>query len=282
MNQTALITGATAGIGKATALALARQGWQVIIHGRSKDKCKASVEEIIQLTNNVKVDYVVADLSEMAQVKRMAEEVKTKFPELNVIIHNAGTFSHVPVITSEGIELTWAVNYLSRFLLTTLLLHVLKNNSPSRIIEVSGMYHSKGNIHFDDINLRNDYSLAKANNQSKLANVLFTYKLARLLAGTHVTINALHPGAVNTGSVLKSEGFSAFGKWMYRLFSPFFKTPAQGAVTSVFLATSPDVAGITGKYFVNKKARRSAKATYDVTLQDRLWEMSQNMINQLP
>lgn len=271
MQKVILITGSTSGIGKATATELARQGCKVIIHGRNEGSCKAIVDEITQLTGNKAVFYVTGDLSSMPQVKAMADRLIANHPDINVLINNAGTFSNTRVITPEGFERTWAVNYLSRFLLSHLLLDTLKKNSPSRIIDVSGTYHSKGVIHFDDINLFKNYSLATANNQSKLANVLFTYKMARMLSGSKVTINTLHPGAVNTGSVLRSDDFSAFSKWMYRLFSPFFKSPEQGAVTSVFLATSSEVEGVTGKYFVNKKAVKSSKASYDEGLQDRLW-----------
>ena len=281
MNNTALITGSTSGIGKATAIKLAGLGWNVVIHGRREDRCEATVREIKAMTRNEQVAFVRADLSELSQVKALAEKIRTDFPELNVLINNAGTFSNTRLVTGDGLERTWVVNYLSRFLLTTLLLDVLKKNGASRIIDVSGAYHSKGYIHFDDIHLAKHYSMAIANNQSKLANVLFTYKLARMLEGTPVTVNTLHPGAVNTGSVLKADGFSAFFKWFYRLLIPFFKSPDQGAKTSVFLASSPEVEAVSGKYFVNKKAKKSSKASYDIPLQDKLWDLSERMIRQI-
>jgi NAD(P)-dependent dehydrogenase (short-subunit alcohol dehydrogenase family) len=160
-------------------------------------------------------------------------------------------------------------------------LDLLKRNEPSRIVDVSGMYHSKGEIYFTDINLRQKYSLSLANNQSKLANVLFTYKLVRDLEGTEVRINTLHPGAVNTGSILRSEDFSGFFKLFYRIMSVFFKSPEQGAATVVYLASSPEVEGISGQYFVDEKPRKSAQKTYDTQLQDKLWDKSWKIIKEL-
>ena len=274
MKQTALITGSTSGIGKATATALAKRGWHVIIHGRDMQKCLQAAEEIKQATQCQKIDFLVADLSDLAAVKQMALVIPQRFPQLNVLVNNAGTFHHSRILTSDGLEQTWVVNYLSRFLLTYLLLDTLKQNQPSRIIDISGMYHSKGEIHFEDVSLAHQYSMGKANNQTKLANVLFTYKLARELEGSGVTSNTLHPGAVNTGSVLRSEGFSPFFKWMYRLMSIFFKTPEQGAATSVFLASSPEVEDVSGRYFINQKPATSSPATQKIELQDQLWEFS--------
>ncbi len=273
-SETILITGSTSGIGYAAAKQLAKQGVHLIIHGRSKDKCEQTVQEIKHLTHHPHIDYIVADLSDLAQVREMALQIKQRFPQLSVLILNAGTFSHIRKITQDGLELTWVVNYLSRFLLTQLLLDLLKQNTPSRIVDVSGAYHAYGKIHFDDLTLQNNYSMSVANSQSKLAIVLFTYKLARVIEDRLLTINTLHPGAVNTGSVLRSEGFSNSAKWMYRIFSPFFKTPQQGASTLVYLTTSTKVATVSGKYFVNQKPKRSAKASYDIALQDRLWETS--------
>ena len=281
VHNCALVTGATSGIGKATAIALAKLGWKVIVHGRRAENCQRVVDEIKQQTNKEAVYFIAADLSEMKAVKQLAEQVQVAHPELNVLINNAGTFSKARKLTKEGLEMTWAVNYLSRFLLTNELLDLLKRNGPSRIVDVSGMYHSKGEIYFTDINLRQKYSLSIANNQSKLANVLFTYKLARDLEGTAVTINTLHPGAVNTGSILRSEDFSGFFKLFYRLMSVFFKSPKQGAATSVYLASSPEVEGISGQYFVDEKPKKSAQKTYDTQLQNKLWDKSWKMIKEV-
>ncbi len=276
--NTCLLTGSTSGIGKATAIQLSRLGWHMIIHGRKEKDCQVLKEEIKEKTGNDNVDYVISDLSLMKSVKRMAEEVTERFPELNILINNAGTFSTTRVLTAEGIEITWAVNYLSRFLLVTALLPVLKKNAPSRIVDVAGAYHNKGMIHFSDISLERNYSYQRANNQAKLANVLFTYKLAEVLAGTCVTSNCLHPGAVNTGAILKKEGVSPIMKQIYRLMRFLLKTPDQGAETSVYLGSSPLIESVTGKYFVDKKIKKSARETYDKNLQDDLWTLSERMI----
>jgi NAD(P)-dependent dehydrogenase (short-subunit alcohol dehydrogenase family) len=276
--KTVLITGSTSGIGKATALSLAALGWTVIIHGRQAKECQNTAREIITKTQNNRIDFVVADLSDLHSVNQMANTMIEKYPSLNVLINNAGTFSTTRKITSDGLEQTYVVNYLSRFLLVQRLLDTLKQNSPSRIIDISGTYHSKGKIDFNDLTLKNNYSMANANNQSKLANVLFTYKQSRLLDAKEITINTLHPGAVNTGSVLRSNEFSAFIKFIYRLLSIFFKTPKQGATTSVFLATSENLEGQSGKYFENQKEVPSSKMSYDIDLQDKLWNSSFNWL----
>ncbi|MCB0640974.1 MAG: SDR family NAD(P)-dependent oxidoreductase [Phaeodactylibacter sp.] len=278
MTHTALITGSTSGIGRATAEALAKFGWQVIVHGRSIDTCRQTVQDLKAATQSTTIDFIAADLSDLRAIRSMAAEVQERFPALHILILNAGTFSNSRILSPDQLERTWVVNYLSRFLLTNLLLDTLKYNAPSRIVDISGAYHAKGQIHFEDINLAEGYSMSAANNQSKLANVLFTYKLARELEGTAVTINTLHPGAVNTGSVLKTAGFSPFFRVFYRLMSPFFKDPGKGAATSVFLAAAPEVDGISGKYFVNKQARKSGALTYDEALQERLWAVSNELV----
>ncbi|HAA19538.1 MAG TPA: short-chain dehydrogenase [Cytophagales bacterium] len=276
--QSAFITGATAGIGKATALALARLGWHVCVHGRKSASCQTTVADIKKSTGNESIDFVTADLSDLSQVHALADRVTFQAPQLNILVLNAGTFAPQRHRTVDGWERTWAVNYLSRFLLTHLLLDHLAQNGPSRIIDVSGAYHAKGKIHWNDITLARGYSMSQANNQSKLANVLFTYRMDRYLQGSPVTINTLHPGAVNTGAVLRTAGLSGFTKTMYRLMSPFFKSPERGAATSIYLASSPEVEGISGKYFVNQKPRQSTAVSYDLPLQERLWFRSQEMI----
>lgn len=281
MNYTALVTGSTSGIGKATALALAFKGWKVIIHGRNSELCKLVVAEIIDKTGNLQVEYIVSDLSNLDSVISISKEITDRFPELNILINNAGTFSNLRKLTKQGFEITWTVNYLSRFLLTNLLLDLLKQNTPARIVDVSGMYYAKGNLNFSDISLRENYSMSKANNQSKLANVLFTYYLARRLKGTGVSINTLHPGAVNTGSVLKAEGFSKTAKLLYKLVSVFFKSPKKGAETTIFLASSPSVEGISGKYFIGNEAVKSSDLSYDQGLQKELWNYSQKELEKI-
>ncbi len=276
--RTVLITGSTSGIGKATAISLAEMGWTVIIHGRKEKDCQSTVQEIKTLTQNTNIDFIVADLSDLQAVNQMANTIIEEYPSLDVLINNAGTFSTSRKITNDGLEQTYVVNYLSRFLLVQKLLETLKKNSPSRIVDISGAYHSKGKIDFNDLTLNNNYTMANANNQSKLANVLFTYKQARLLNDNEVTINTLHPGAVDTGSVLRSNEFSWLFKLMYQLLRIFFKTPQQGAETSIYLASSERVEGKSGKYFENKKEVQSSTMSYDTDLQNKLWDNSFNYL----
>ena len=272
-----LITGATAGIGLATATALARLGGRVIIHGRQATACQQAVARIERAVPAAQLAYVVADLADLDAVACMATEVETRFPDLQVLVHNAGTFSHTRQLSPQGFERTWVVNYLARFVLTERLRGLLQRQAPSRIVDVSGTYHRKGRIHFDDIHLASGYTLGAANNQAKLANVLSTYRLARTLAGTGVTANTLHPGAVYTGSILRAEGFSPLMKGLYRAMRPFLKSPAQGAAPVVLLASDPALASTSGAYFHGRKATRSGAATYDVALQERLWDLSVEM-----
>jgi NAD(P)-dependent dehydrogenase (short-subunit alcohol dehydrogenase family) len=280
MEKTALITGSTSGIGKATAKALAQSGWQIIIHGRKKEACLETMEELTSITKNSKINYITADLSELSQVKLLAQQIKEEFPAINILINNAGTFSHQRILTAEGLERTWVVNYLSRFLLINELRDLLEKNGPSRIIDLSGAYHKKGQIHFEDISLAKNYSLYRANNQSKLANVLHTFYLAKRVLPPSVTVNTLHPGAVNTGAILKSPGFSAIAKWTYRQMSPIMKTADQGADTPIFLAKANNIKGVTGQYFVNNKIAQSGRITQNIELQERLWQLSHDMVNE--
>ncbi len=274
-----LITGATSGIGKSTAFELARLGATVIIVGRNEETGKLVQHELQEASGNPSTDFLLADLSSQNSVRALAQTFKAKYKQLHVLINNAGTFFTKRRVTKDGLEMTLAVNYLSRFLLTNLLLDVLKQSAPSRIINVAGMYHTKGEINFDDINLEQDYSGSRTNSQAKLADVLFTKALARKLDGTNVTVNCLHPGVVRTGSIYKDPDAPFSMKLMYKLFSPFFKSPKKGAETSVYLATSDEVDGVTGKYFASKKIRKSAQKTYDPELQERLWELSVQLTN---
>ncbi len=278
-DKVCLITGATSGIGKATALALASTGATIVIVGRNEEKLKTVKKELQQKTGNQQIDFIISDLSSQKDVRNLVQTFKTRYQKLHVLINNAGLALTKRQVTVDGLEMTLAVNYLSRFLLTNLLIDVLKRSSPARIINVAGAYHAKGEIHFEDINLEHGYTSSRANSQTKLADVLFTYKLARQLEGSKVTVNCLHPGAVRTGSIYKDENTPLYMKFMYKLFSPFFQSPEKGAETTIFLATSPEVDGITGKYFVNKKIKKSAEKTYDTDLQNRLWKISSQLTN---
>lgn len=270
--KTVLITGATNGIGKATATELAGLGATVVITGRDRARGQAVLEEIRSKTGNSKLDLLVADLSSQAEVRRLAAEFKAKYPRLNVLVNNAGGFFDARQTTVDGLEYTFAFNHLAYFLLTNLLLDTLKASAPSRIVNVSSAAQSSGKLNFDDLQAEKRYSGMAAYNNSKLANVLFTYELARRLQGSGVTVNALHPGVVNTGFGDNSQ--NALIRGLLWLFKRFTLSPERGAQTSVYLASSPEVEGITGQYFDNKQAKPSNPLSYDEAAQKRLWDIS--------
>jgi NAD(P)-dependent dehydrogenase (short-subunit alcohol dehydrogenase family) len=271
-----LVTGATSGIGKATALELAQMGATTVIVGRNPAKCAAVVSEIKQLSGNDKVEAIIGDLSIMADVRQVAEQFKAKYPQLHVLVNNAGGAFRQREVTSEGLEKTFALNHLSYFLLTTLLLDTLKASAPARIANVSSDAHKGEHLDFDDLHSEKGNFVFHAYGRSKLAVIVFSYELARRLAGTGVTVNVLHPGLVRTG----------FAGNMGPVLSPvidFFMrfvglTPEQGAQTSVYLATSPTVEQVTGKYWEKSKVLLSDPATYDESTWLRLWEVSEKLV----
>lgn len=267
-----LITGANRGIGKATALGLANMGATVVMVSRNPERGEMARAEIRQESGNTAVDLLVADLASQASIRQLAADFKSRYQHLHVLINNAGLTKKERTLTEDGLEMTLAVNHLAPFLITNLLLQVLKTSAPARIVNVSSMVHKWGVINFDDLQGERDYDMDKAYNQSKLANLLFTYELARRLEGTEVTVNSLHPGMVVTDFGREYTGFKAF---MNRLWRVFMKSPAEGAETSVYLASSPEVAGVSGKHFADKKPVASSKATYDVALAGRLWDVSE-------
>jgi retinol dehydrogenase 14 len=267
-----LITGATSGIGKATAMGLANMGASVVMVGRDRGKGEAVMAEIKEKSPNASVDLMLADVSSQEQIRRLADEFKEAYPRLDVLINNAGVFRSKRLTSADGIEMTFAVNHLAYFLLTNLLLDVLEASAPSRIVNVSSGAQSNGTIDFDDLQGENkEYKGTKAYSQSKLANVLFTYELARRLEGTGVTANCLHPGAVRTSFGRGSSGVFGF---MVRALRPFMISPERGAETSIYLASSPEVDGLSGGYFVKKGEARSSDGSYDERIARRLWEVS--------
>jgi NAD(P)-dependent dehydrogenase (short-subunit alcohol dehydrogenase family) len=274
--KTILITGATDGIGKETALALAEMGARVIVVGRNPEKCARITEQINQRFGQGRAEYLVADLSSQAQIKRLAAEFKKRYARLDVLVNNAGAYILNHQLTVDGIEMTFALNHLNYFLLTNLLLEVIQNSAPARIVNVSSAAHLNGKLDFDNLRGRRFYNSWEAYSNSKLANVYFTYELARRLDGSRVTVNALHPGFVA----------SNFGKHDSGLLRPFFSlshlfaiSPQKGAETSIYLASSPEVEGVTGKYFVEKKAVSSSAISYDQEAARRLWQISLEMTN---
>ena len=271
-SKTILTTGANSGIGKATAMGLAKLEAKIIMVCRNEKKGVAAMEEIIASTNNKNITLEICDLSSQQQIKQLAERIQLKHKSLDVLINNAGAVFSEYKLTEDGIERTWAVNYLSYFLLTNLLLDLLKSAPKVRIINVASDGHKNAKIQFDDPGLKNHFFGLKAYGQSKLANIMFTYHLARQLEGANITVNSLHPGGVATPIGQKSESL------LYRLgwtlfMKTFAMTPEEGAATSIFLASASEVEGISGKYWEKCKPIKSSPLSYDMEQQERLWDL---------
>ena len=272
--KTMLITGGTGGIGKATALALAAMGARVAITGRDPGRTGDAVREIRAAGGQV--DMFVADLSTQAEVRRLAEEVLGTLTRIDVLVNNVGGYWNTRHETADGFERTFALNHLAPFLLTHLLRHRLVRSAPARVVTVSSNAQAQGRIDFDDLQGTRSYSGARAYSQSKLANVLFSYELARRLHGTSVTANALHPGVVSTS--FGREDPATVQRVLIPFIRRFMKTPAEGAATSVHLASAPDLAQVTGRYFADSKPKTSSKLSYDLATAARLWQVSADLV----
>ena len=222
------------------------------------------------------MDVFTADLSAQSEVRRLAEEVLAAYPRLDVLVNNVGGYWNTRHITADGLERTFAVNHLAPFLLTTLLLDRMKENASVRVVTVASHAHTQGRIDFDDLQGERSYSGARAYNQSKLANILFTHELARRLRGTRVTANALHPGVVSTAFGAEDPGDTQ--RLLVPLLRPFMKSPQRGAATSIHVASAPDLEGVTGGYFANRAPKRSAAHSYDEALAGRLWRLSADLV----
>lgn len=273
--KTAIVTGGTNGIGLITVRELAVMGAHVVIVSRSKAKCEAVAAEIKQSTGNLNIEYISSDLSVMADVRQTAIEFKKKHNRLDILVNNAGAIFFTRQVSADGFEMTFALNHLNYFLLTHLLLDTLKASAPSRIINVSSDAHQGATINFDDLMGEKNYSGFGAYGASKLANIMFTYELAEKLSGTQVTANALHPGFVATGFAKNNGPLFNIGMAITGLFA---RKPEKGAETSVYLASSPDVKGVTGKYFSDCRELLSSDASYNKKDQVRLWETSMELI----
>ncbi len=268
--KTALITGGTNGIGLVTAKELARMGANVTIVSRSPEKC-AAIAEAIRVETGNPVEFFSSDLSTLAGIMQAASDFKKHHTRLEILVNNAGGLFVKRQVTPDGFEYTFALNHLSYFLLTNLLLDLIKSSAPARIINVSSGAHLSGKIDFDDLQAQKHYRGMKAYSQSKLANVLFTYELARRLEGTGVTVNALHPGFIATGFATNNGFLYRFGMGIV---GRFIRRPEEGAETSMYLASSPEVEGVTGKYFYECKPVPSSSLSYDRALQERLSQVS--------
>ncbi len=272
-----LVTGATNGIGKATAQALAQMGATVVIVGRDAQKAARVTGEIRAASGNQNVDWLLADLSSQQDVRRLADEFKSKYSHLHVLLNNAGGTFSTRQFSMDGIEMTFALNHLAYFLLTNLLLDTMKASAPARIINVSSDAHSGGKIEFDNLQGERSYSSFGPYGNSKLANILFTIELAQHLEGTGVTVNALHPGLTSTGFGKNNPGF--FMKIMGVVIPLIARSPEKGAQTSIYLATSPEVQSITGKYFVDCKVTQPAPQAADSAVARKLWDVSAEMVH---
>jgi len=273
----ALVTGATAGIGLITAEALAKMGATVVIVSRSEEKCRNVVAQIQANTGNARVEYIAGDLSVMAQVRTVAAEFLRRYDRLHILVNNAGAFMNSRQLTADGFELTFALNHLNYFYLTQLLQDTLIASAPARIVNVSSDAHRGGKIDFDDLMSEKGYSGFGVYSMTKLANVIFTNELARRLEGTGVTANSLHPGFVATNFGKNNGGIVGLLMPVVQMFAI---SPEKGAETTIHLASSPAVEGITGKYFTKKMPVEPARAALDVASQRRLWEISQKLIAQ--
>ena len=266
-----MITGTSTGIGKAIALGLAKMGAKVVMVCRSRERGQMALAEIKRESGNHSVDLLLADLSSQASIRQLVAHYKTEYPSLHVLINNAATIPQERIVTDDSLETQFAVNHLGYFLLTNLLLDLLKSSAPARIVNVSSQAHRGVSIQFDDLQSEHSYSPRRVYARTKLANVLFTYELTRRLHGTHLTVNCVHPGVIATKLLGDYVGVPKALQFVTRIAGI---SPEKGALSPLYLASSPDLEGITGQYFVNRKEVRSSSVSYDRTAARRLWQVS--------
>jgi len=269
--KTCLITGATSGIGREMALGLALRGARVIIVGRSPERSAATVRALTARTGNSRIECLIADLSSQASIRELARTVVATYDRLDVLLNNAGGLYMKRATTVDGLEMTFALDHLAYFLLTNLLLPLLRNSAPARVVSTSSGAHTRGRINLDDLQGARKYGGWKAYAQAKLANIIFTYELSRKLSGSEVTANCFHPGLVASGFAQNNGGLIALAT---RLIRPFTISAPEGAKTGLYLASSPEVEQISGHYFVKEKPRRSNARSYDRAVAARLWDRS--------
>jgi retinol dehydrogenase 14 len=273
--KTVLITGTTSGIGRATALGLARMGADLAITGRDRGRTEDAAREI-RAAGGGRVDIFIADLSSQSEVRELAEEVLQSLSRIDVLINNVGAYFDTRHVTADGLERTFALNHLAPFLLTNLLLGKLKQSASARVVTVSSNAQATGRIDFSDLQGERSYSGARAYSQSKLANVLFSYELARRLKGTSITANALHPGLVSTS--FGADDPATVQRIFIPFLRPFMKSPAQGAATSIHMASAPELEQVTGRYFANSQPKKSSERSYDEAAAARLWQVSADLV----
>jgi len=275
-DKVCLVTGATSGIGLATALGLARFGATLILVGRNRERGAAALARIREMAGSRSGEFIAADLSTRAEVRRLAQEVQVRYSHLDVLINNAGGIFHRREESADGIEMTWALNVLGPFLLTRRLLPLLEAGGSARVINVSSVVHRAAHIHFEDLEGKKRYNLARAYSQSKLANVLLTYELARRMDGTGVTANALDPGFFVASGIISANGHR-FWRPVQTVANLMAATPEMGARTSIYLASSPNVAQMTGHFFKGSRPVPSSRRSYNLALAQHLWQVCLEM-----
>ncbi len=268
--KVAVVTGGTAGIGRETVRALVRLGARVLFTGRNADAGGSLIAEVRAEIPGAAIEFLPVDFASFKSVKKLAGEISAKASQVDILVNNAGLNATKASKTEDGLETVFAVNHLAPFLLTNLLLKNISDGG--RIINVASKMHSWRSINLDDPELKKNWGSITAYSQSKLANVMFTYVLAERLAARKITVNCLHPGVIASDITREMPGFIRFVAGLV------LKSTAQGAETSVYLASSPEVAGVTAKYFDNKKAIPSSKESYDKTKQEKLWRLSEDMV----
>ncbi|WUJ71480.1 SDR family oxidoreductase [Kribbella soli] len=273
--RTVLVTGGTGGIGKATATGLAVLGAHVAITGRDRARAESAAAEI-RAASGAQVDVFVAELSSQAEVRRLAADVLAKLPRIDVLVNNVGGYWDTRHVTADGLERTFAVNHLAPFLLTQLLLDRLEESAPARVVTVSSNAQSSGRIDFGDLQGERSYSGAAAYSQSKLANLLFSYELARRVGSGRITANALHPGVVSTS--FGAEDPSGVHRVLVPFLRPFMRSAAKGAMTSIHLSSAPALNRVTGGFFTNGRPTRSSARSYDEAAASRLWKISEELV----
>jgi NAD(P)-dependent dehydrogenase (short-subunit alcohol dehydrogenase family) len=275
VGKTVLVTGGTSGIGLATAVGLAAMGARVAISGRDRARAEAAAR-LVSATAAGEVEVFLADLSSQAEVRHLAEEVLARLSVVDVLVNNVGGYWRSRHLTDDGLERTFALNHLAPFLLTALLVEMLKESAPARVVTVSSNMHAVGTIDFDDLQGEGSYSGGRAYNQSKLANLLFTYELARRLDGTSVTATALHPGVVSTS--FGAEDPARLQRLLLPVTRPFMRSPTRGAATSIHAASAPELHDVTGQYLANSKLKASSKRSQDMAAAGRLWQISADLV----
>ena len=273
--KTIVVTGATSGIGEVAARELAMQGAKVLVVGRNPERVQAVIDKTRQLKSDASMLPFIADLSSVNEIRRLAGEIKNSISHLDVLLNNAGAFFIAKHISADGFEMTFALNHINYFLLTNELLELLRTSTPARIINVSSIAHQGGHINFDDLQCLHPFNGWQAYSNSKLMNVLFTYQLAQRLRGTNITVNALHPGFVASNFGKNNVGFL---KPLFKIIQMGAITPEDGAKTSIYLASSNEVDGVTGKYFIKCKAETSSKESYDSRIAEKLWTETEKLI----